>query len=113
MILEIANPRDKAIIDCTNLLAAQLAVLIIGNGKYGITDNTGENGMPSFVLGGINEWPIEKHGMSLEQALDATPLSEIIKALQSVKLCGERTSINDFTTRAHEIAKTLKDKGYL
>lgn len=54
MILEIANPSDKATIDCTNLLAAQLAVLIIGNGKYGIIDNAGENGMPPFILGGVD-----------------------------------------------------------
>ena len=107
MRLEISNPSDKATIDCSNLLAARLAVLILSNGKYGIVDDEGGNGMPIFLFGGHDEWLQEKHGKNFEQAIKDTPRIEIADALMSIKLDGERTSLNDFTERAHRMAELL------
>jgi len=108
MRLEISNPSDKATIDCTNMLAARLAVLILANGNYGIIDDEGDNGMPIFLFGGHDEWFKEKHGMTVSEALDAVPNSDIADALASVALAGERSSLNDFTARAHKMADGLR-----
>ena len=107
MRLEISNPSDKATIDCTNVLAARLAVLLLANGKYGIVDDDGENGMPIFLFGGHDEFFQEKHGMTVSEALDTVPNKEIAEALASVRLEHERSSMNDFTARAHKMADQL------
>ena len=108
MRLEISNPSDKATIDCSNLLAARLAVLLLAKGSYGIIDENGDNGMPIFMAGGHDKWFKKKHGMTVSEALIAVPKSEIADALASIALAGERSSLNDFTTIAHKMADHLR-----
>jgi hypothetical protein len=105
---EISNPSDKATIDCSNLIAAHLAILILAEGKYGIIDNEGSNGMPAFLFGGHDEFFIKKHGLTVGEALDKISHHEIAKALDSIQLEGERTSQNDFKKYAHELANQLR-----
>jgi len=109
MRLEISNPSDKATIDCSNLIAAHLAVLILAEGKYGIIDNTGENGMPVFLLGGHDEFFKKKHGLTVGEALEKIPHCEIADALESVQLEDERSSMSDFKKRAQEMAAQLRE----
>jgi hypothetical protein len=108
MRLEISNPSDKATIDCSNLIAAHLAVLLLSHGKYGIIDPDGINGMPIFIFSGHDEFFQSKHGMNVEKALSSVPHSEIARALESIDLCGEGSSINNFSGRAKEMAKQLR-----
>lgn len=108
MRLEISNPSDKATIDCSNLIAAHLAVLILAGGRYGIIDDEGTNGMPIFLFGGHDEFFQDKHGLTVGDALEKVGMDEIAKALESIELEGERTSLNDFTKRANEIAEQLR-----
>jgi len=108
MRLEISNPSDKATIDCSNLIAAHLAVLILAGGRYGIIDDKGLNGMPIFLFGGHDEFFQDKHGLTVGDALEKVGMDEIAKALESIELEGERTSLNDFTMRAKEIAEQLR-----
>lgn len=108
MRLEISNPSDKATIDCSNLIAAHLAILILAGGRYGIIDDDGTNGMPIFLFGGHDEFFQDRHGLTVGNALEKVGLNEIAKALDSIELEGDRTSLNDFTGRAKEIAEQLR-----
>lgn len=107
MRLEISNPSDKATIDCTNLLAAHLAVVLLASGRFGIIDDDGEHGMPIFLFGGHDEFFQNKHGKALKDAFYSCGYKEVAKALKSIELVGERSSLNDFTSRAHELADEL------
>lgn len=115
--LEIANPHDKATIDCSNPIAACIAVALVGNGAYGIIGKATEagdgnkfisSGMPIFIFGGCDEWFSSNFGFAFEEAFNKTDKSEIIRALESIELVYERTSVNDFQGRAKEIAKVLR-----
>lgn len=108
MRLEISNPSDKATIDCTNMLAARLAVIILAEGAYGIIDDKDGNGMPIFLFGGHDEWFVKNHGMTFREAAQSIPKSEIADALESIQLEGKRTSMNNFVERAKRIADNLR-----
>lgn len=105
--LEIINLSDKATIDCSNLIAAHIAVCLIGEGKYAIRDEVGDSGMPLFLFGGHDEFFTKKHGMTFEQAVNSTPREEIAAALNSIELCGKRTSMDNFSGRAKDMARAL------
>jgi hypothetical protein len=105
---EVSNPSDYATIEYKDMLAACLAVCIVGNGKYGIVDDEGDQGMPIFLFGGHDEWFTSKFGMDFETAFAQTDKEKIAAALESMQLRGERSSMNDFCGRAHEMAKALR-----
>ncbi|MFI2810174.1 hypothetical protein [Microbulbifer sp. JSM ZJ756] len=106
---EISNPSDKATIDCSDREAACLAVLILGQGKYGIIDDEGDQGMPIFVFGGVEEWIEDTFGKSIEQFQESVSHARLAAALESVQLEGVRSSMNDFTGRAHQYAAQLRE----
>lgn len=106
---EISNPSDYATIDCTDKIAASIAIVIMGQGHYGIIDDEGDEGMPIFLFGGHDEWFKGKFGKSFEEAIETTGISRIADALDTIQLDGKRTSMNDFTARAHRLAKELRN----
>lgn len=110
--MEIANPSDKATIDCTDILACRIAVALLGGGKYGLIKKSGETDMPPFIFGGHDEWFEENHGMSFVEALNKTSKIAIADALDSIELVYERTSINDFVGRAHDMAEQLRNTAH-
>lgn len=101
---EISNPSDRATIDYTDPLATCLAVVLLGRGRYGIREE-----MPTFFMGGHDEWFTETFGMSLQMAFDQTDKSRIAAALDTVQLEGERTSLNDIVGHAKDIAERLRE----
>ncbi|BBB29343.1 hypothetical protein [Neptunomonas japonica] len=109
MRLEISNPSDKATIDCSDRIAACIAVCIIGRGRYGIIDDESDNGMPIFLLGGSDEWFQDQFNTGFHDAFEKTGRPRIATALESVQLEQGRSSMNDFTSRAHDIAKQLRE----
>lgn len=54
--LEIINPSDKAHIEGSDLLAAQVAILTISKGTYALEDEKGETVLPFFMFGGLEAW---------------------------------------------------------
>lgn len=103
---DVINPHDKITIDCTNEKAAQLAVLIVGRGAYGIDDGV----LPVFLFGGGDEWCQKKYQMTLDELLDSTPILEIVEALESMELEGERSSTSDPVETAKYYAETFRTR---
>lgn len=103
---EVTNPHDKITIDYTDPEAAQLAIMIIGHGTYGVD---GDDGMPIFIFGGSEEWITKKYGKSLDEWAKTIDFKRIAKAMESMRIeDGERSSINDPVGYAHNYAKRIR-----
>jgi len=114
MKFEIINPSDEAYIE-GDFKTCVLATLLFGEGKYGLVEvddnlQQKESGleMPLFLLGyGLDEWLKKQFGKTLKQLLDETSKEDIGKALLSVHLVRERSSLNDFTSYANSLGKRM------
>lgn len=106
---EISNPSDKAFCCIDDWEAACLAVNMVGNGKYGLhSRQDGGKDMPIFIFGGTDNWWKKEFGMDRFKHLEEVGSYRIAQALKSFRLDGERTSMNDFTEYAHQLAKSLE-----
>jgi len=76
----------------------------LGNGWYGLKQVDGELEMP---IQPNDEWFKKLFGKDFNELLKETTKEEIGNALLSVHLVEERTSLNDFTSYAHELGKKL------
>lgn len=131
MLYEVINPSDKVTLETESEPAAIAAVLLLGRGKYGLSNEKGETVVPIFLLGGYDAWAKEK-GYDLGKVIEeASP--EIAKALESSAVCSlsnrsalkaalgddpgavarwneaKRTSMNDLCGAARSIAKHLRE----
>lgn len=100
---EVTNPHDKITIDYSDPEAAQIAVLLVGGGAYGIADE-----MPIFILGGSEEWAQETYGKSLADFADTVSSERVIKALRSMQLEHVRSSMSDPVGKAHGYADAME-----
>lgn len=108
MKFEIVNPSDEAYIE-GDFKTCCLATLFFGEGNYGLKQVDGDLKMPLFLFGfGMEEWLKKQFGKTLDELFDETPTKDIAKALLSVHLVRERSSLNDFTTYAHNLGKRLE-----
>jgi hypothetical protein len=110
MRYEVINPHDKITIDCTNIPAAQLAVIYVGRGGYGIDDGDGKNILPILLFGGHEKWAQENYGMSFEEWQDTVRPEDMATALESMRLEHERSSSSDPVGNAHEMARRIRAK---
>jgi hypothetical protein len=108
MKFEIINPSDKAFIESDSFEIACLATCILSQGHYGLHEVDGEKRMPPFIFGGHDEFFKEKFGKTFQESLNSADQNEIAMALATVKLAGERTSLNDIVKQAHAYAKALR-----
>jgi len=106
MKFEIINPSDEAYIE-GDFKSCCLATLFFGNVQYGLKQVDGDLEMPLFIFGDADEWLTKQFGKTLEKLLAETSKEEIGKALLSVHLVRERSSLNDFTTYAYNLGKKL------
>lgn len=97
--LEIINPSDEAFIDAEDKEAACLAVAIFSNGRYSI-----EGMMPVFLFGGSDEWFKNEFNRKVDESFEFVGNKRVSDALRTVKMNGERTSMNDIVKRAHNFA---------
>jgi len=105
---EIINPSDEAYIEGSFKVCC-LATLIFGEGQYALQQVDGNLKMPLFIFGiGFQEWLKKTFGKEFTGLLDETNIKDIKKALLSIHLVRERTSLNDFTSYAHKLGRTLK-----
>jgi hypothetical protein len=89
-IYEIANPSDAYTMKSADELAAVLACMFLGSGRYILTDESGRHVMPFFMFGGgEDEWLQRTFGMSLDDAIKSR-LPAIADALESVLIGGFR-----------------------
>jgi hypothetical protein len=104
---EITNPHDKMTIDCTDMDAARVAVIVLGNGAYGIS---GDDGLPILLFGGAEHWAQETYGKSIQQFLDSVEPENLAAVLETIQLESGRSSINDSVGTAHKWAANIRKK---
>jgi hypothetical protein len=63
MILEIQNPSDAITIETDDIVAAGVAIMIVGDGWYGLEDEKGEQVVPITALGTAEPW-LKQNGVS-------------------------------------------------
>jgi oligoribonuclease NrnB/cAMP/cGMP phosphodiesterase (DHH superfamily) len=107
---EISNPSDQVFIDCDNFEATCLAVVMLGEGQYGLEGIDNDRKMPVFLFGGHDEFFLETFGKDFEGSLNAMPHTELVKAFDGVYMEHERTSLNDIVGRAKQLAELHKGK---
>ena len=91
MIYEIVNPSDMVTIDAPNRLLATLAVVILGNGKYGGTcldDDVEDMDVPLFLFGGCEEFMQEQFKSTLDEAFAAN--KKEVGAVLNTALLGDK-----------------------
>jgi len=89
-VYEIINPSDHVILQCDDDLVAAIAVLVLGQGKYGLRRDAEKAGdpevtaLPVFILGGHEAWLkakgipsmaqlgiwVREHGLQIAACLD-------------------------------------------
>lgn len=106
---EIINPSDKAFIE-GDFPTCVVATLLFGGTHYGLKEVDGDLTMPVFLLGGCKEWTRETFGKTPQEMADSLPSEELAKALLSVTLAYERSSLNDFTSYAHKLGNEILKK---
>ncbi len=138
MIYEIINPSDACTIEHDDPIVASLACLLLGHGMYGLEGQDGSSPIGMIGFGGQDAlfvWLTEK-GLSLDLDVEITARREgIAAALESIAYGqitdraaimavvgtvgdqqaalarwndAQRSSLNDMSSRAHEIAKGLR-----
>ena len=116
MRFEIVNPSDPYTMEAPDMEVAAVACCLLGSGKYGLTglgEDSAES-VPIFLLGGHDEWFVEKFGMSYADTV-AHCLEhrgkQLAESLDSVTLMrGERSSLNDIGRRARKYAELVREK---
>ncbi len=103
---EVINPHDAIFIAYTDPEAARMAVLIVGNGAYGIE---GDDGLP-LLLFGASEWVADTYGLTVQQWFDRMDRERLATALESMRLKGERSSLSDPVGVAHRLAANMRAK---
>lgn len=137
MIWEITNPHDPYTIKADSFLPAAAAVLLIGEGRYGLDPVDEGERMPLFLFTDSESWLKEKFGDFGEWLKDTANVAATAEALDSVMSVGpderdefdtymarlprptrevyrarlhnnNRSSLGDIGTSAWELAKQLR-----
>lgn len=74
MILEIINPSDEATIAADDIAAAGIAIMIVGDGWYGLKNEDGEQVVPITALGCEESWLRENGVSNIEAYIKANRL---------------------------------------
>lgn len=53
---ELINPSDAITFQGDDLVAAGVAIILLGRGAFGLTDEKGEQAVPLMLFGGIDDW---------------------------------------------------------
>lgn len=93
MLFNVVNPSDPYTMDAPDLMSAAVAVCLIGEGKYGLTQIDAVDGeqpkiVPVFLLTSHEDWFTEHFGQgfadTLTVATSAEHMPNLIKALDSL-----------------------------
>ena len=107
---EIINPSDKCYIYSDNLRVAKFCCLLLGNGRYGLTDcETNETAFGFYFFGISDKAIIEEFGSTLQEFLENNT-AEIVECFKSFEYPYERKSFNNIGARASSLAKKLGEK---
>jgi hypothetical protein len=106
---EIINPSDKCYLTGAGEPLAG-AGLFLGRGKYALRGKNGEEGLPLFLFGGIEDWWKATFGRSFDSYMDTKPHAAIADVLDTFRYAGERSSMNDIGKAAKANARALRAK---
>ncbi len=110
MKYEIINPSDQAFMHHYDPKVAIAATLVLGGGYYGLISEKGDRVLPVIAFGGSGEFLDQTFGGKQEfEVFLNSHRKEMVEALDSVHLSGERTSINDIQLKAKGIAAKYKE----
>lgn len=105
---EIINPSDQAFIE-GDYLTCVVATCLFGDGKYGLKQVDGDLELPPvFFMKDPDVWFKKKFGKTFKELFDESNKMEVANALLSIKLEGERSSLNNFTKYANDMGKRIK-----
>jgi hypothetical protein len=107
MKFEIINPSDEAYIE-GSFEACAIATILFGDGKYALRGDDGTTKLPLlFTEQALVEWTQKHFNKDIKQVFEENK-EAVVDALLSVHLVRERTSINNFTSVAHNLGNWLK-----
>lgn len=106
---EVINPSDKCYLTGAGE-ALCAAGIFLGRGRYGLCDKDGNEGLPIFLFGGLDEWWVKQYGHAFEAYMDTKPYAAIADVLATFRYAGERSSMNDIGAAAKNIVKSLRLK---
>jgi hypothetical protein len=89
IVFEIVNPSDAYTMVSADTVAAAVACLFLGEGRYALEDEVGGTACPIFLFGGAEAWLQEAHGTTIEEVM-TTKRSAVIAALRSVLIGGRQ-----------------------
>lgn len=98
MLYSIVNPSDPYTIESSSLDVAVMAVILLGQGNYGLTSLDGGQDVPMFTFGGGDEWcriHFKEDIMGLSNRVMDENLSEVADSLDSV-LYGDKKDRIEF-----------------
>lgn len=137
MIYELINPSDTYTLSANDFLVAAAVALLLGQGAYGLCNESGEIVMPIMLFGDTNEFVAEKYGDIDEWVVQhLEPLAECFDSVMTVGFSDRaefdlkmqelepsealryraelhdrnRSSMNDIGYRAWEYAKIARRK---
>jgi hypothetical protein len=99
---EVRNPHDKIFIDISDKEAACIAIVMCGEGWYGIEDT-----MPLFA---DDDFAKEKFGKPWQELFDSIDKLRVARALESMRLEHERSSMTDPVGWAHKTAEIIRKR---
>lgn len=103
---EIINPHDCFTIDYSDPSAAQKAVILLGEGQYGID---GSGGLPLLLIEGTEEtWCKTHHGCEFMAWWNSIDRQRVAKAMLSVRLEGERSSVFEMDKHAKKLGLMMQ-----
>lgn len=107
---EIINPSDECYLEHSDRRVAIAACLVLGRGKYGLKDPSGNIVCPIVAFGGAELFLIEIYGgkEGFADFLDSNS-EELAIALETVALQRERTSLNNIQEAAMELATNYRN----
>ena len=103
MKYEIINPSDKCFIYADDVRLAKIVCSVLGEGIYGLKDETGESVM--YVFEPIDE-ALSMNIEDIKKFINDN-VSELSKVFLSLEYQDERTSLNNIKERADHYGKAL------
>jgi len=104
---EIINPSDKCYIEGEDFKTVCIATTLLGEGVYGLQEVDGDSCMPPIMF--ANGWFLNTFDVNFEDAIQTVDRQHTKTILSTVKLSGERTSLNDIEKHAKRLVALMNE----
>jgi hypothetical protein len=133
VIYDVITASDQMCVEASDLKVAQIAIIFLGEGLYGLRDASGKTVLPLFAFGGGEKWVeenigdvgafLDAHGEEVAVCLDTllyckADVRSIVMgglggSLKSIEKFNDekRTSLNNVAGQAREVAEAIRGRG--